>query len=70
MHSAVIRTHLKNVFWAHIFVGASFQILRSASGGPPVCDPSRLWDQTGNPAQRGNSARRDLEPKSYFSDGF
>jgi hypothetical protein len=22
-----IRTHLKNVFWPHIFVGASFQIL-------------------------------------------
>jgi hypothetical protein len=21
------RTHLKNVFWSHIFVGASFQIL-------------------------------------------
>jgi len=23
----MIRTHLKNVFWPHIFVGASFQIL-------------------------------------------
>jgi hypothetical protein len=23
----VYRTHLKNVFWPHIFVGASFQIL-------------------------------------------
>jgi hypothetical protein len=27
MLSAVIRTHLKNVFWPNIFVGASFQIL-------------------------------------------
>jgi hypothetical protein len=24
---AVIRTHLKNVFWSNIFVGAAFQIL-------------------------------------------
>jgi len=25
--SLVIKTHLKNVFWPHNFVGASFQIL-------------------------------------------
>ena len=25
----LIRTHLKNVFWPHIFVGASFQILNN-----------------------------------------
>jgi len=25
--SGFIRSHLKNVFWPHIFVGASFQIL-------------------------------------------
>jgi hypothetical protein len=27
----IFRTHLKNVFWSNIFVGASLQILRSAS---------------------------------------
>jgi hypothetical protein len=36
MLSGAIRTHLKNVFWPHIFVSASFQFLRSASGGPAV----------------------------------
>jgi hypothetical protein len=38
------KTHLKNVFWPPAFggIGASFQILRSASGGPPVFDPQRL----------------------------
>jgi hypothetical protein len=36
---AVIRTHLKNVFWSNIFVGAAFQILdiqQYASGLRPT----------------------------------
>jgi hypothetical protein len=44
------RTHLKNVFWPNIFVGASFQILDIQT----VC----LRFET--------RRRRDLEPKSYF----
>jgi hypothetical protein len=40
------RTHLKNVFWPHIFVGASFQILDN----PQVAcglklGPAAIWNQ-------------------------
>jgi hypothetical protein len=33
---------IKNVFWPNIFVGASFLILQSASGGPSGYNPQRL----------------------------
>ena len=42
MYKGIARTHLKNVFWPNLFVGASFQILdiqQYASGlklGPAV----------------------------------
>jgi hypothetical protein len=52
MAASDIRTHLKNVFWPNIFVGASFQILdiqQYASG----LRPTKIIGSAGSPAQRG-----------------
>ena len=46
------RTHLKNVFWPNLFVGASFQILdiqQYACG----LRPTKIIGSAGSPAQRG-----------------
>jgi len=49
-----IRSHLKNVFQPNICVGSAFQILDISN----ICLRFEML------------IRLDLEPESYFSDGF
>ena len=60
------KTHLKNIFWPNIFVGATFQILDIqpyASG----LRPTKIIGLDGESSYAGKlGPRRDLESKSYF----
>jgi hypothetical protein len=63
---AGIRSHLKNVFWPHIFVGASFQILDPPQANLRFATHKDYRIRREVPLGGETRPRRDLEPKSYF----
>ncbi len=60
------RTHLKNVFWPNIFVGASLQILDPPQADLRFSTHKSYLIRREVPHRGKTRPHRDLEPKSYF----